>query len=309
MPFAPQPAPWIPFRDLAEIARVKAIPREDYDQHPNPEFRITILPDDQIGPRFVADMVAEIVRARDEGRRCVLITPNPNPAYRLVARQLNALRVDCKHVTTFNMDEWADQDGNVADASYPQSFIRSTRKFWFDELDEDLRMPAAQVVAPTTDTIGHYGDLIEEAGGADVCYTGPGWSGHLAFIDPDVPEWSADLEEFLTQGARVATLHPLSIAQNSLHGCFGFSGDLTSVPPKGATIGPLEVSRARRRVETHALTTAGTQVSWQRLVSRLALHGPVTPQVPTSIMQRLGAEVYVSESLAAPIAPDDEFQY
>lgn len=309
MPFDFEPAAWIPFRDRAEIARVQAIGRDEYTRHANPDFRITVLPDDQMGPRFVADMVGEIVRAREEGRRCVIIAPNPNPAYRLVARTLNVLRLDCKHVTTFNMDEWADEDGNVADESYPQSFIRATKKFWLSELDADLRMPEEQVIAPTTATIGHYSELIQDAGGADVCYSGPGWTGHLAFIEPGVPEWSDNLEEFLTQGARITSLHPLTIAQNSLHGSFGASGDIAQVPPKAATIGPLDVARTRRRVETHGLTTAGTRVTWQRAVSRLVLHGPVTPRVPSSILQRLGAEVYVSESLAAPIEPDFEFQY
>jgi glucosamine-6-phosphate deaminase len=309
MTFTFEPAPWIPFRDTDEIARVKALSGDELTAHPNPEFRIRILPDNQMGPRFVTDMVGEIVQARDEGRRCVIITPNPNPGYRLVARTLNRLRVDCSHVTTFNMDEWADQDGRVADEAYPQSFMAATKRFWYSELDEDLRMPESQVVGPTTENIGHYSDLIQEAGGADVCYSGPGWAGHLAFIDPDVPEFSQDFEEFLGQGARITSLHPLTIVQNSLHGSFGRSGDIASVPPKAATIGPLDVARARRRVESHGITTAGTPVSWQRTISRLVLHGPVTPKVPSSMLQRLGAEVYVSESIAAPIESDPEIGY
>lgn len=309
MSFNFAPASWIPFADRAEIARVQALTPEEFVSHPNADVRISVLPDELMGPRFVADMVGGIAQARAEGRRHVIIAPNPNPAYRLVARLINALRLDCSHVTTFNMDEWADEDGHVADESYPQSFIRATKKFWLNEIDPDLRPPESQVVAPTTATIDHYSDLIEEAGGADVCYSGPGWTGHLAFIEPGVPEWSEDLEEFLTQGARITSLHPLTIAQNSLHGSFGASGDIANVPPKAATVGPLDVARCRRRVDTHGITTAGSRVTWQRAISRLVLHGPVTPRVPSSILQRLGAEVFVSESLASPITPDFEFQY
>jgi len=307
MTFTFRPAGFIPYRDTEVLNRVRTLTGEDYLRHDT--LKIHVLPDHLMGPRFVADMVGEIVRARDEGRRCVIITPNPNPAYREVAMVLNAMRVDCKHVVTFNMDEWANEDGEIADESYPQSFIAATKRFWLSELAADLRPLEENLMHPTTDNIGHYSDLIAEAGGADVVYSGPGWTGHLAFIEPDVPEWSKDLEEFLTQGARITTLNPLTIAQNSLHASFGASGDIAAVPPKAATIGPLDVARAKRRVETHGITTRGTFVAWQRLVSRLVLHGPVTPQVPSSIIQRLGAEVYVSETLAAPVESDFEIQY
>ena len=48
---------------------------------------------------------------------------------------------------------------------------------------------------------------------------------------------------------------------------------------------------------------------WQRLISRLALHGPVTPKVPESILQTLGTDVYVSETIARDIEPDWEKGY
>lgn len=303
------PADFVPFKDRAEIDRVNALQGEDFLRHPNPDVKITVLRDDQLAGRFVADMLGEIVRAKEEGRRCVLLLPNPNPAYRAVARALNEMRMDVKHLTTFNLDEWADDQGNVADASYAQSFIAATKKFFWDELDPALRMPEDQLLYPTTENIHRYSDMIHEAGDADAIYTGPGWAGHMAFVDPNTEYHSEDLDEYLTQGARIVTLHPLTIAQNSLHGSFGASGDIANVPPKAATVGPLEAVRAKRRVETHAITTAGTFVAWQRTISRLSIHGPVTPLVPTSIMQHLGAEFYVSESIAAPVVPDFEAQY
>jgi glucosamine-6-phosphate deaminase len=82
------------------------------------------------------------------------------------------------------------------------------------------------------------------------------------------------------------------------------SGDLASVPPKAATIGPAEVLAAKYRMDIHALTTAGTTSSWQRLVSRLVLHGPVTPLVPESLLQTVPTDVLVSETIAQDIAPD-----
>ena len=57
---------------------------------------------------------------------------------------------------------------------------------------------------------------IADMGGADVCYSGPGWTGHLAFVEPDAPEFDAPLEEWKQMGPRVCTLSPFTLAQNSL---------------------------------------------------------------------------------------------
>ena len=63
----------------------------------------------------------------------------------------------------------------------------------------------------------------------------------------------------------------------------------------------LDVARAKNRMECHALTTAGSFSSWQRLISRLILQGEVTPLVPASILQLMPTMVYVSEGIAQPI--------
>jgi len=105
-------------------------------------------------------------------------------------------------------------------------------------------------------------------------------------------------------GPRVCTLSPYTLAQNSLHGSFGKSGNLAAVPPRAATIGPAQVIAAKHRYDTHALTVHGTTTSWQRFITRLVLHGPVTPLVPESILQTLRTDVYVSETSAQNIEPD-----
>jgi glucosamine-6-phosphate deaminase len=166
-----------------------------------------------------------------------------------------------------------------------------------------LRPPEDQIIGPTNKNINDYGKMIEDMGGADACYSGPGWTGHLAFIEPDAPEFDAELDEWKKMGPRIVTLSPFTIAQNSLHGSFGMSGDLALVPPKAATIGPAEVIAAKYRMDMHSLNTAGTFVSWQRLMTRLVLHGPVTPRVPESILQTLPTDVIVSETAAQNVEP------
>ena len=110
-----------------------------------------------------------------------------------------------------------------------------------NRIDSGLRPPDAQVVGFTTANVKDYAKSIEDAGGADICYSGPGWTGHLAFIEPDAPEFAGPLDEWRRMGPRIVTLSPFTFAQNSLHGSFGMSGDLAAVPPKAATIGPAQV--------------------------------------------------------------------
>ena len=163
-------------------------------------------------------------------------------------------------------------------------------------------MPLENVHYPTNKNIGVYSKMITDCGegGADVCYSGPGWTGHCAFIDPVNEYLCDDMDEYLKQPARIIKLHPLTIAQNSLHGVFGQSGYVASVPPCAATIGPLDVANSKERIELHASLTGGPFISWLRMTSRLILHGPVTPLVPSSILQLMKTQVYVSEQIAAP---------
>lgn len=307
--FTYEPSKWVPFRDKKEIDRVRNIKRANIEKHPNLELKIKVVPDDQPEFIWIMDMFYRIKQSADENKKVVLILPNPAHTYIKVAMLINRFKLNCKNLYVFIMDEYADQDGNVAPDSYPQGFMRSLKNYFYSKIHEELRPPEKQIVGPTNKNIKDYGKMIADMGGADACYSGPGWTGHLAFIEPDAPEFEAELEEWKKMGPRIVTLSPFTIAQNSLHGSFGFSGDLALVPPKAFTIGPAEVIGAKYRMDMHALTTYGTSVSWQRMISRLCLHGPVTPKLPTSLHQLLKSEVYISETIAMDIEPDWERGY
>ena len=253
---------------------------------------------------WVTDMFIRIKNSFEENKKLVLILPNPAHCYKKLAHLINISKINCNNVFIFIMDEYADENGNIAPESYPQSFKRSLKNFFYRYLDEKSRLPESQIIGPTTKNIKNYSKMIEDMGNADVCYSGPGWTGHLAFIEPDAPEFSGGLEEWKNMGSRIVTLSPFTIAQNSLHGSFGASGDLAIVPPKAATIGPRDVINSKYRIDIHALKTNSSSVSWQRFISKLCLHGEVTPLVPQSILQTLRTDVFVSETIAMDIEPD-----
>ncbi len=303
------PAPFVPFRDKDVIRRVRAIRRQDITKHRNPDLTIRVVPDADVEFLWITDIVHRLKTAADEGRRLVMIMPNPWPSYRKVAYLINKFRLDCRRVHTFNMDEYANEHGVIAPETWPQGFGYAFKRFFWSEIDADLRPPEEQVHVFTNQNLRDYGRMLADRGGADICYSGPGWTGHLAFIEPDAPEFDAPLEEWKKMGPRVCTLSPFTIAQNSMHGSFGASGDLCAVPPKAATIGPAEVIASKERIDINSIAVGGTPISWQRLITRLCLHGPVTPRLPTSIHQLLKTEVWVSETAAADIENTWEIGY
>lgn len=298
------PSKYVPFRDVEALERCRRITRDDIEKHPNKELRIRVVKDSDVEFIWVTDMFSRIQRSADEGKPLVLILPNPCPTYRHVARLLNARHVDCRRVTLFAMDEYANENGEVAPDSWELGFGYAMKKHLYAALEPELRMPEKQVVVFTTKNVKDYGRMIADVGGGDACYTGPGWTGHLAFVEPDAPEFDLPLDQWKRAGPRLVTLSPFTLAQNSLHGSFGMSGDLAAVPPRAATIGPAEVIGAKYRMDIAALLIHGSATTWQRLTARLAYHGPVTPKVPTSIHQLLKTDVYISESIARNIEPD-----
>ena len=299
--FAFQPGDYVPFKDREVCERLRKLSGKELEKHPNPDFHIKVMMNPH--PVLIATLFSRIKEAAENDRKITLILGNPEPeTYIPLAQLINYFKVDCRKVHIFAMDEWADDQGNIAPETYKAGFAHSMLKYLVYQIDEKLRMPLENVHYPTNKNISVYSKMIIECGegGADICSSSPGWTGHMAFIDPVDEFIKPTMEEYLQQEARIVTLHPLTVAQNSLHGVFGQSGYVADVPPKAATIGPVDVLNARERIEVHALLTNNTFSSWQRMTSRLVLHGPVTPLVPSSMLQLMKTQVYVSEEIAAP---------
>jgi glucosamine-6-phosphate deaminase len=290
-------SPFIAFRDRAACERVRGIPRARLAEHENPDFRIALV-DDQADfyTRFATDLVDRIRTARDEGRDFIAILPvGPMPQYEIAARMINDERLSLAHVHTFNMDEYANDDGVTAPVSWPGSFQRAMVDGFFNRVDAELRPPEEQIHFPTTDAIGDYSARIEALGGADVCYGGIGWSGHIAFWEPQLgAEFDGDLEAWKQAGARLVELHPMTVMQNALH---SFGSDWSWVPPKANTIGPREVLGARHR-SFWLDGDLGGGLSWQRFIARLVAHGPVNEFVPGSVLQTVRTDYTILGSVA-----------
>jgi glucosamine-6-phosphate deaminase len=292
---------WAPFRNEQEAERVRRISREKITSHPNEGFRIHVLSDEEIGFARILDLFSRIKESDDRDEKLVLILPNPHPQYIRLASLINKLRVNCRNLFIFNMDEWADEEGREAPETWPRGFMYAMKHNFFLRIDADLRPPENHIQGPTRQNIASYGQMIDDAGGAALCDGGIGWSGHVAFIDPGAPEFEGSFDDWKRMGPRLVTLGPFTLAQTCIDADFGMSGDWTWVPPKAYTVGPRQVIGARLRNSWNHFRIASTDISWQRFTVRLAMHGPICRECPASILQYGPTNMYLSEGIAADI--------
>jgi 6-phosphogluconolactonase/glucosamine-6-phosphate isomerase/deaminase len=303
-------ARWLPFQDREACRKARAIKREEITRHPNLDFKIRVVKDHEWRFRLIMDLFGRIKQAAEEERKLVLILPQPDPYYAWVAFLCNKFRVSCKRLYTFDMDEYADQDGRIAPETWPSSFLFNMKHNFYGKLAPELRPPEEQIQGPTDANFPDYGKMLADLGGADVCYGGIGWCGHLAYIEPGSEAFrAASLEEWKQIGPRLVELTPLTVLQDSLSPRWGKSGDWSWTPAWAATIGPAEVVGSKLRSSWNGFMVGESQVSWQRFIVRLAAHGPVTPLVPASILQTLPSELYISESGAADIVAESVLNF
>ena len=302
MAFMPALSKFIDFQDPEECARVRAIKKEDITKHANPDFRIRVLEDlSEFYGAFAVDIVSRIVAARDESRECVLILPvGPVPQFAVAARIINELGIDCSHLVTFNMDEYADENGKTAPPEWDGSFATAMQANFFGRIDEKLRPPAENINFPNSGNIGDYSAMIADKGGADCCYGAIGWCGHIAFWESHMGHEYDTLDDYKAATAQIVELHPMTIMQNALH---SFGGDWSWVPPKAASIAPADIMGAKHRsFWLDGMCGPDTMMSWQRFIARLVAHGPVNRFVPGSILQ----DARTDYTLWGPVASDVE---
>ena len=303
-----KPASWLPHSNLPleELERVRNIRREDMEYTNENGFSVRVI----LNPTLcmVQDMFYRILKSDLEDRPFSMICPNQwADAYSSVAEMVNKFNVSCRNVHAFAMDEWADEDGNVAPLTYGAGLGYSFMNHFYYRIREDLRPPVDHWHTHNNENKGDdvYSNMIDDitGGGVDVVYTATGWPGHTAFVDPRSDAFSANsLEEFLQIGSRIVTETPLTICENSLFSPMGNSGDVWAVPPRAATIGPRDIMHAKERFELHNLVLNEGGGSWQRMVSRLELYGPISMECPASICRLGKGTCYVSETIAKPCA-------
>ncbi len=251
-----------------------AIPKEQLGK--GTRARIIVYPTlDDLHAALELHLANLITSRAREGRSAVVVFPVGPIQFRRLAHSLNSKGVSCANLYVFTMDEYCDARGRLVPEDHPLSLRGFFRREFLEQLDPDKRLPQGHWMGPHPDNLDGYVRRIAEVGGIDVVYGGFGINGHWAFNDPPEPDQGMSLEQFRNLSARLVKLSRETITQTAMGGT---GGDLLAVPPMAVTIGMREMLSARE------IYCTGIR-SWHSAVFRRALHGPITPAFPASLIQ------------------------
>jgi glucosamine-6-phosphate deaminase len=267
---------------IDEAARLTA---RDLQRLSRPGFRVMLY--DTLEDFYLAETLEYIDAWRqstDDAPVGICGPIGPTEQLPLVARLVNSLELDVRRGHFWGMDEWFDAGtGCEVPVTHPLSFERADRTLCFDRIRRPLRMPDAHLHFPKANT-ADYRRSWDAGVRCAVMQGGQGDVKHWAFNDPlprkgrynDAPPPSAEYRKLAT---RVVDLHPLTIAQNART---SGGGNISLVPAKAITVGPVETWKAEKVSIWHA--GQHDNPFGQRLTALMISKHIVDTSVPMSLL-------------------------
>lgn len=247
------------------------------------------------------EIAMQIKLARDRGEKLAIILPvGPMGMYRWVVYFLKAWNVSCSHVTTFNMDEWADAEGNTLPPDNPGAFQYAMEHALFNPLGE-LTVPASQRNFATRENLPTYPEKIaalKKEGAKLILVYGIGRMCHIAFWEPSFAADYASAEEWEKAPYRLgAKILPLTVEQNAIT---SFKSRTTLVPCRANTIGPGLFLQADYAIGG-ADGILGRGMQWQGMSLWMTLRYGKTPWITSSYIPTLPGKLFFHKELAGPL--------
>jgi glucosamine-6-phosphate deaminase len=270
-------------RDLVdEVARLK--PR-DIERLTRPGFKVVMY--DTLEDFYLAEALEYIAawRSSTADNPVGICGPiGPTEQLPLVARLVNELGLDLRSGHFWGMDEWFDPEtGLEVPVTHPLSFEKADRELCFSRIRKELRFPDAHLHFPKADTAA-YRKTWDAGVRCAVMQGGQGDVKHWAFNDP-LPrkgkhkQAPPTAEEFRKLATRIVDLHPLTVAQNART---SGGGNISMVPTKAITVGPVETWKAEKVSIWHA--GQHDNPFGQRLTAYMISKGLVDTSVPMSLL-------------------------
>ena len=169
--------------------------------------------------------------------------------------------LDFSEITTVNLDEYKGLSG-----SHEQSY----RYFMNTHLFHRINISYDHTYVPDgTETDSHkacqaYNELLHQVGPADLQILGLGHDGHIGFNEPD---------QVFTKGT-----HCVDLAESTIEAKKRFFASADDVPRQAFTMGICDIIQAKKVVMVVSGEDKADAV-------QKAFFGPVTPEVPASILQ------------------------
>ena len=205
----------------------------------------------------------------------------PTEQLPLVARLVNELGIDVSNGHFWGMDEWVGDDGVEVSTDHALSFEKADRELCFNRIEAGF--PEASLHFPAAET-APYIDSWNAGIRCAVMQGGQGDIKHWAFNDPlrregDYADVPPSPEEYRKLTTRVVELHPVTLAQNART---SGGGNITMVPSRAVTVGPVETWQA----EKVSIWQAGAHDSplGQRLTALMISKSIPDSAVPMSLL-------------------------
>ena len=222
-----------------------------------------------------AKVIAEIVKAKPE---CVLglaTGSSPINTYRELIRMYNDGEISFKNVKSVNLDEYV---GLAPDHDQSYRYFMDTNLFNHVDIDKANTNVPSGLAADPAEECKRYDAVIASMGGVDIQVLGIGYNGHIGFNEPG------------SCFPKTTSLVDLTDSTIDANARFFASRDL--VPTQALSMGIGHIMAADKVL----LLAFG---SGKAEILEKSLFGPVTPEVPASILQFFKGEVVVCADEAA----------
>lgn len=211
--------------------------------------------------RIAAGIIAAQVNCKPNALLGFVSGNSPLGTYQHLIALCQAGDVDFSRVCAVNLDEYLGLG-----ADHPMSFTRFMRENLFDHINIVLANTySLNGMNPNPESeCRRYDDMIRGFGGIDLQVLGLGLDGRIGFNEP-APHFGA--------GASCVELN--EITRKRLADRFG---GIENVPTQALTMGVYDIMTSHSVV----MVVSGAE---KADILRAALTGPVTPQVPASVLQ------------------------
>ena len=245
----------------------------------------------ELNQRIAAEVTQALKHAEEDGNALMAICPVGPLDFKYWVEAMNREQTEGSLFVTVNMDEYLDEaTGELVEESHPLGFRRYMRENFFSQLKGKARVPEENIHFPSPRAPEKTTALIEEHGGADLCYGGIGLTGHFAFNDPPEPGEPCGDDQIRNSRTRALTISRESQAQMCMGGT---GGNWEIIPKRAVTLGMYELLMSKKIHLTFMR-------SWHAGVLRRALFGPITGRCPGSFVQEhKNVEVTLTELAAA----------
>lgn len=169
--------------------------------------------------------------------------------------------IDFSEVTTINLDEYKGLSPEN-DQSY--RYFMNTHLFDHVNIDKSKTYVPNGLEPDSEKACAEYNQIIQKYGGIDLQLLGLGNNGHIGFNEPG----SAFEKE----------THCVSLTQSTIDANARFFSSMEEVPKEAYTMGIKTIMQAKKIV----VVVSGLQ---KASIVKKAFFGPITPEVPASVLQ------------------------